>query len=346
MIRCYAIALVGLFMFSFTGCASRVLIYEKADEVLKNDEYDKKVQVKQVDPPAAPIVEEIPVTPKPDEIKKSGTKAEKPKKKEVPKVTKKGPRQPEIEDSVGFEGRRPIKDPFRVGEKVTLDISYFNIVAGTMDIMVKPMVEVNGQKAYHFEVHAETSSVFNRLVYAVNDTATTYVSYDEMIPLNLSITLKESKQLAEARTFVDWKTNKASYWQKRVTKEKGEESKKIDWQVLPYSQNVISAVYYLRTFNYREDKPLAFRVADEGKNIIFSGEFVRKERILTDIGEFDTVVMRPKISVDGAFSPVGDILFWLTDDDRRFIVRIESKIKIGTLVAKIKNIEKGNEAPP
>ncbi len=257
-------------------------------------------------------------------------------------MTKKGPRQPDIEDTLGFEGRRPLKDPFRVGEKVTLDITYFNIVAGTMEIMVKPMVEVNGQKAYHFELHAETNSFFNR-VYGVNDTATTYVSYEELIPLSLSITLKESKQLAEARTYVDWKTLKASYWQKRVTKEHGEQSKKIDWQVLPFSQNVISAVYYLRTFSYREEKPMAFRVADEGKNIVFSGEFVRRERLRTAAGEFDTIVMKPKVTVDGAFAPVGDILFWLTDDERKFIVRIESKIKIGTLVAKIKSIDKGQE---
>ena len=155
--------------------------------------------------------------------------------------------------------------------------------------------------------------------------------------------MKESKQLAEARTFVDWKTLKASYWQKKVTKEKGEESKKIEWNVLPFSQNVISAVYYLRAFSYREDKLMSFRVADEGKNIVFSGEFVRKEHLVTDIGEFDTIVMKPKITVDGAFAPVGDILFWLTDDDRKFIVRIESKIKIGTLIAKIKKIEKGQD---
>ena len=157
------------------GCASRVLQYEKAEEVLKTDEYDQKVQVKQVEPPPAPKVVEIPVTPAPDAASKPGRVKKPMPKKESVKVTKKGPRQPDIEDTLGFEGRRPLKDPFRVGEKVTLDITYFNIVAGTMEIMVKPMVEVNGQKAYHFELHAETNSFFNR-VYGVNDTATTYVS--------------------------------------------------------------------------------------------------------------------------------------------------------------------------
>jgi len=38
----------------FWGCASRILQYDKAAEVLKTDEYDKKVQVKQVEPPPTP----------------------------------------------------------------------------------------------------------------------------------------------------------------------------------------------------------------------------------------------------------------------------------------------------
>lgn len=47
-------------------------------------------------------------------------------------------------------------------------------------------------------------------IYAVEDKATTYLSYDELVPLNLQISIKESKQLAETRTLFDWKTKK---WQ-------------------------------------------------------------------------------------------------------------------------------------
>ncbi len=343
MIRTGVSDLVLLLSFSAlitTACASRVLQYDKADEVLKNEEYEQKVQVKQVEPPAPLVVKEIPADAIPVAKSKQSTKTKKSAKKEGPKV--KGPRQPEIEDTTGFEGRRPIKDPFRSGEKVTLNISYFNIVAGEMQIVVNPMVEVNGQKAYHFEVSAKSNSFFNH-VYGVDDTAVTYLTYDEMTPLNLSITLKESKQLAEARTFFDWKTMKASYWQKRVTKEHGEQSKKLEWDIKAYSQNVISAAFYMRVFSYEVGKKYAFRVADEGKNIVFSAEVLRKEKLSTDVGEFDTVVLKPNITVDGVFTPVGDILVWLTDDDRRFIVRIESKIKIGTVIAKLKSLEKGPE---
>lgn len=330
------------------ACASKVLEYDKdkAAAALKNEEYDKNIQVT-----AVGSNEPVPEV-KPDEPAHGKKKKKKGKKKSsktagpsAAVAKKTGPHQPDIEDSEGFVARRPVVDPFRIGEKVTLNISYFNVVAGSIDIRVKPMVEVNGEKAYHFEVAAKSNSLFSH-IYGVDDLATTYVSYDDMIPLNLQITLKESKQLAEARTFIDWKNLKASYWQKRVTKEHGEESKKIEWKILPFSQNVISAAFYMRTFKYEVGKKLAFRVVDEGKNIVFTGEVLRKEKLQTDVGLLDTIVMKPHVTVDGVFTPVGEILVWLTDDDRKFIVRLETKIKIGTIVAKIGALDKGQEKAP
>ena len=73
------------------------------------------------------------------------------------------------------------------------------------------------------------------------------------------------KQLAEARTLFDWKSLKANYWQKRVTKEHGEEQKKVEWDIKPFTQNVVSVVYYLRSFTMKVGKKLAIQVADEGK---------------------------------------------------------------------------------
>lgn len=326
----------------FTGCAGKILQFEKAEEVLKQDEYEEKVQIKQVEPPPEPKIEEVtePDPAKPSKKSKAVAKAKSVKEKKA--VKPEGPRQPTIEDSEGFNGRRPIVDPYRAGEKVTFSLSYFNIVAGDLDMEVKPMVEVNGEKAYHFEVTAKSNSFFNR-IYAVEDKAVTYMSYDDMRSLSLQITLKESKQLAETRTFFDWKTSKANYWKKSVTKENGERSKKLEWQLIPYAQNVISVVYYLRAFQLTVGKKIRIPVADEGKNIVFTGEVLRKEKVKTDLGTFDTVVVKPEITVDGAFKPVGDILLWLTDDDRKFLVRLESKIKIGTVVAKLKSMDKGRE---
>lgn len=325
------------------SCAGKILQVDKADEKLKTEEYDAKVEIKEetTEQPPKEVVKEVP-----EPEKKPGKKEAKKKPvaaKAAPEKAKpKGPRQPEMEDSEGFEGRRPLKDPFRVGEKVSYDVSYFNVTAGEIRMEVKPFVTVNGQKAYHYEVSGNSNSFFSK-VYAVDDKLSTYVRYDDLVPLSLQVSIKESNQLGETRTFFDWDKMRASYWQKKFIKGKGDRNKKLEWDIKPYSQNVVSVAFYMRNFKLEPGKKFAVRIADEGKNIVFTGEVVKREKLKTAIGDLDTVLMIPKVTADGVLKPIGDVKLWFTDDDRKFLVRLESKIKIGTVVAKVKSIERGKE---
>lgn len=342
------VVLVPLTFLFLSGCASHILQYEKSADLQKNDDYDKRVKVKEIpaeNPPTVSVVEEkkAPLASsevKPNVAMKAGpapvaARSSKVEVKKGKKTVKEAKKEPDIEDAEDFVGRRPLVDPFRVGEKVTLAVSYFNLVAGYMDLEVLPFVEVNGEKSYRFQISLKTNSIFSRF-YSVDDRGVTYLSYDKLVPHNFEISVKESKQLADIRSFFDWKKMKANHWEKRVTKDSGENKKEFEWDIKPYSQNVVSALFYLRTFKLTVGKKLQFRVAEDGKNILFKGEVLRREEIDTEVGKVKSIVVRPEFEVDGVFKPVGEILVWLTDDERKLPVRIESKIKIGTLVAKLK----------
>ena len=328
-----------IFSFFLLISCSSILKIDRSEEKLSHKEYDQKIVVKPL--------EEKPLVITPEQSKKtekSKTKAaktsKKSKKSEGTAVSTASGRQPELEDGEGFTGRRPNQDPFRTGEKLTFGISYFRVVAGDLTLQVMPFVEVNGVKSYHFRIHVKSNDFFSKM-YAVDDVADTYVDYEQLRPFSHTIDVKEAKQLASIRSVYDWNTGKGSYWHKKITKDKGEEKKEYSWDLAPYSQNVVSAIFYLRNFTLRPGKKVAFNMADEDKNLIFRGEVIRKEKLDTDAGEFNTLVIKPQFEVDGLFKPVGDILIWMTDDDRKLIVSIESKIRIGTLVARLKSIEKG-----
>ena len=346
------------------GCAS-IIHYENIRKLESNEEYDQKLQVKHIAPSPSPSMSGAQPTPVPSpsgqvtkektsakpapSTKKISSKKEKKEAKKKPVKVKgmivkdePGPRQPDLEDSLGFNGRRPINDPFRVGEEVDLAVTYLRMTAGHLKIKVMPFVEVNGEKAYHFQIRAKTNEFFSKF-YATDDYADTYLNYQTLLPYNLETHVRESKQLKEIRSFIDHVNLKADYWEKKVTKEHGEESKKLQWDILPYTQNVISAAFYARIFQLIPGKTVKFRLTDEGKNIVFQGHILRKEKLSTPMGELNTVVAKLDFEVDGVFKPVGDIYMWLTDDDRKFIVRIESAIRIGTLVAKLHSIERGQE---
>ncbi len=244
---------------------------------------------------------------------------------------------PPIEDSEGFNGRRPIEDPFVVGEVSELSLSYFGVEAGRLKISIKPFVEVNGKKSYHFSYEARSSSVFS-MFYSVDDRADTYMDYEQLVPYSYTISAKESKQVRDVKSYSNWKTMKAKTWDKKIKKGKEAVIQDYSWDIDPYAQNVFSVAFYLRCFVLKVGKKLAVNVAHEGKNIVMTAEIVRQEKLSTPIGKLDTFVVKPSFEIDGVFKPVGDVFLWVTNDKYKRLVRIESKIKIGKVVAAIEKI--------
>lgn len=292
-----------------------------------------------IETPAATTVVTSPQDPK-KSIAKKEVKAESVKPPVSTKKSKILVREPKIEDSENFNGRRPLIDPFAQNEKITLSVNYFNVEAGEVIMSVLPFKKVNDRKAYHYSINVRTNRMFARF-YAVDNTAETYVDYETLLPLTFSINVKESSRLKEVRMYFDRVANMATYWEKTVKKNEEEKKKKKEWEIEHYAQNVISAIYYLRNFTLYKGKKLAFYVADDGKNLTFHGEVLREEKLQTAVGELDTTVVKINFEMDDQFKQTGDNFIWLTKDEHRHIVRIESKVKIGTLVAKLKSIQKG-----
>ncbi|WP_374079459.1 DUF3108 domain-containing protein [Bdellovibrio bacteriovorus] len=352
-------ALLGAFfsVFMLVSCSTSFLKYEKADQLKKMEEFDQAVKiVKPQEPPpeTATTPEQTPTEVKTPVAKKVEPKAKAPAKKDPTKVIKKTGkaatkaepeitrRQPDIEDDAGFEGRRPIKDPFRVGEEVVHDVHYFKVSAGELRLKVEPFSMVNNRKSYTFAIEIRTSSLFSTF-YSVEDRAETFVDYEDLVPRVFQLHVKESKQLREAKMLFDTEKNVAKFWEKKVTTEDGEEEKKQEWEILPYTQNVYSAIYYMRNFQWEPGKEYSFRVANDNENLVFSGKAVRREVLETKLGPMKAIVIQPTFFLKGKFKPIGDNFIWLSDDDRRYILRIESKIKIGTLVSEVVSINPGKQ---
>ncbi len=338
--------------FLLVSCRSSYLKYDKIEQLNKNEEFEKRVKISNIAEAPAPEVKEgaevKPAEPAPPSKKKTSKRiaVEKGKKKKTDgkkPVEEKKPtaREPDIEDREGFGiDRRPNTDPFRVGEEVIHNVHYFKVSAGELALKVEPFVEVNGKKAYAFATEIRSSSVFSSF-YSVDDRVVTLMDYEQLVPRVFTMDVKESGQLRQARSFFDFEKLKATYWEKKVTKKSGEEEKKLEWDIVNYSQNVFSMVFYMRIFKWEIGKTYSFHVAHDGENLVFKGTALRKEKLDTDIGVLPAIVVKPEITVKGLFRPVGDIYIWLSDDDRKHVLRIESSIKIGTIVSEVIRINPG-----
>lgn len=336
----------------FVGCAS-FMQYKDAPKLAEHKEFEQALQVKELPTPIKKEDGTVQPSPSPTPEPTPEPKGKKKKKtKEVKKPVEAAPRKPQkhlpaIEDPEEFDpmsegGRRPLKDPFRVNEKVTMEVSYFAITAGQLTIEVLPFVEVNGRKSYKVKGTAKSYGMFSS-IYVLDDWFDSFLDYERLVPYTYSLHVKESKQLREVRNLFDWNKKMAFFWEKKVNSEGNLEERKKEWAIPEYSQNVFTAAWYMRVFKLTPGKKLAFKIAHEGEVLTYRFEVLRKEKLDTDAGEFDTVVVKPSIEIEGVFKPMGDIFFWFTDDDRKLLVKFESKLKIGSLKAVATKIERGDE---
>ena len=289
--------------------------------------------------------EEILKTKTPVSAQKKSNKKNKSstKKTETPDVEPiKVQREPLLEDPVGFENgeRRPQLDPFRVGEKVIHSVSYFAARAGTLTFGVGPYVEVNNQKSYSFRTEIKSSPLFSSF-YSVEDVVDTFLDYESLVPHVFKLKIKESSQIKEAQSFFDHKALRASYWEHKYTEKNGHEEKKMDWDLLPFSQNAFSAIFYMRVFKWQVGKEYSFRVSDDEKNIVFKAKAIERVQLNTDAGTFDAIKAKAEVVSRGALAQTGDMYFWISNDEHKYVLRIEAKIKIGTLVSEVIQIIPG-----
>ncbi|HYA31870.1 MAG TPA: DUF3108 domain-containing protein, partial [Thermodesulfovibrionales bacterium] len=100
--------------------------------------------------------------------------------------------------------------------------------------------------------------------------------------------------------------------------------------------DVISAFYYLRTQSLETGKTISLPVFDSNKFLTADVFVLGKERLETfDRNGTDTVIVRPVLKSEGLFKNRGTILVWLTDDERKVPVKLETEVPVGKVIARL-----------
>lgn len=92
-----------------------------------------------------------------------------------------------------------------------------------------------------------------------------------------------------------------------------------------------SFLYFIRTIALEVGQTYTFeRYFRPDRNPVRI-EVLRRERIDVPAGSFETIVIRPIIKTKGVFSENGRAEIWLTDDDRRLMVQMKSRLNFGSI---------------
>lgn len=221
--------------------------------------------------------------------------------------------------------------PFQVGERIEFTVRYAAFEAGHFTFEVKPVKKIEGRPVFHFYISARTSSIF-AWVYTLKDYAESFWDMKLRRPYLMKIYGEESRFIREVQTTFDWKKKQARYQAKILEIGKGldEEDKSWDLKHLE-AQDVVSALYFLRTKDLAVGKSFDFRVAEKGKDILVRAKVEKEEEISTKLGKFMTYVVKPTFAVDGAWKQKGEMTLWLTKDKHKTPIQFEAKIKLGTI---------------
>ena len=232
------------------------------------------------------------------------------------------------------------KVPFYPGERTLMSLTYFGVEAGTLELRVLPYKYVAGRKVYHFSGLGRSSSVF-ALFYRVNDLAESFMDFQSLFSHKFQLKVDESLQQRDLVEFYDYNSLKVHYWEKLIHKRKGFRLTQFSKEIKHYTQDAISAAFFLRALPLEVGKTFTFPVVSNGKSWMVTAKVIRKEDLQTDAGLFSAFVIKPETRFEGVLKKKGDIFFWISADKHRSFLKIDAKVKIGKVIAYLKELEYG-----
>ncbi|HOA83132.1 MAG TPA: DUF3108 domain-containing protein [Thermodesulfovibrio thiophilus] len=101
--------------------------------------------------------------------------------------------------------------------------------------------------------------------------------------------------------------------------------------------DVLSGFFYLRTLPIKLNEPVSLDIFDSNKFTTVQIQPIKEEKIeLSDNKQIDAILIKPKLDTEGLFKRKGDILIWLSKDDKKIPLKIETRVPVGHVVAELK----------
>lgn len=230
-------------------------------------------------------------------------------------------------DSVAAPDHRIENVPFGPGEllRYKVKVGLFSVGEGTM--RVGPMDTINGHTTYAAEWHIEGGVPF----YSMNSYFRTWMDEKTLVSRRFVKDQHEGgrKRYREFEFFPE----------RRMWHRIDYDSTGTLPTALPLDD--ISFVYFARTLPLEVGDRYSFNrfYKDEGNPVVL--EVLRKDEREVGAGKFRTIVVRPIIQTDGFFSEGGEAEIHFSDDDRRLVVYMKSRLPGLNLTLHLEDIQEG-----
>ncbi|MDQ3673425.1 MAG: DUF3108 domain-containing protein [Gemmatimonadota bacterium] len=210
------------------------------------------------------------------------------------------------------------KVPFGVGERMEYEVRFGRLKVGNAHMEVVALEHIRGRTAWHTAFWVQGGN----FLYRVNDVYESWIDAETLSSLRFVQELEEGGKNT-TRKFEIY-PERAVFLQtnKKDPKEEKSVSNPLDDGSFLYFIRTIPLVvgetYDFERYFRPDRNPVRIKV-------------LRKERITVPGGRFNAIVIQPVIKTKGIFSENGHAEIWLSDDDRRIILQLKSRLSFGSL---------------
>lgn len=220
---------------------------------------------------------------------------------------------------------------FQRGEHLIFRAAYNSLITGniyagevSLEILAKNYTE-NGRSVMHLVGKANTTGFFNWF-FKVENRYDSYIDEKSLAPRRFSRNIREGRYRRRDNVIFDWQ-NKLAY------------SSRDTIPTPPYVQDMISVLYYARTFSMDSVEAgdafyVDFHLSDSVyvSRIVFEGY----EQIKIPLGTFNTMRFKPQVKEGTWFDQPYPMTIWISDDDNRIPILITSGLVVGSVRLELK----------
>lgn len=214
--------------------------------------------------------------------------------------------------------------PAFLGETLRFAISVLGVSGGELTLSAKE-TELDGRPAYKFEMSAVSGEFLSR-IFLVRDYLASWTDPRSFRSLRFETHTVEGKRVRDDLIEFDY--------EKRVAYGNGKPI-----AIEDFTLDALSSLYYIRLLDLAAARPVELKVVSR-KLLPLLVVVQGRETVTTPAGTFSTIRVEPKSSSEGLIGKGKNLLIWLTDDERRMPVQLRSKLKVGTLVGKLRSVER------
>ena len=234
---------------------------------------------------------------------------------------------------------------FKGGEKLTFTVSYSlaRFLGGNVgEVVLKTTnTSINNRQAYRVNANAVTLPSY-KLFYDLDDTYETWLDAQTLLPIKFSSRVKEAKYRHKADYTYDWDNMKVHTAYRNL---KRPDDKHKTMTLTNKSLDALAIFYNLRSEDAADFKPGEPRIIellldDTIRKINY--KFVGREVItLRGLGKFRALKFSIQIatSTGESFEDGSEFLLWMSDDQNKIPLYIESPIKVGSIKGALKKFE-------